>query len=819
MLAAFVGTGLTVTAVSIAWAAPPLATPHLAAASHLGAAAVPAFWVADDSTKVLGNAPERDSSAVWSRADGVVRLRSARNETVAFQVVLPGGAAGLAGVDATISGFASSHAAGSAGGAAFVNTLGSARGSAAAEAPQASLFREWFLTVTEPSSAMYGEHSTTGPGSYPDPLVPLDAPNGGAPFTVGASTNGAIWVDVSVSDGVAPGSWTSTVTVTSTGHAPLAIPVALTVDAISLPHEQHLPTYMYYAPEFLAQAHGVEKFVGDYFAIERAYKRMAHDHHFTISAEIYPDISGSGSSTVVDFASYHDAFCAPYLDGTAYSDGIGDSTYALPISTSNPWPADYGGIDSPTYRATLNAELRQFADHFRARGWFDRSFVYSFDEPNDPGAYNLVRKFGNLVHQSGTGWPVMVTEQPTPQDPSWGSLVGSIDIWDASTELYVPSVMATRRAVGERTWTYNGGEPGAGSQIIDTDGVAMRTWGWIAWRYGVQAWHYWQVNYFYDTYNGGGTNDVWTDPNTFDQRRQASPPSWADHGNGDGTLFYPGAPRGIAGPVSSVRMKELRRGLLDYEYLWLARANGLGVFADSVAARMIPQALGDAGATASWPRDPLTWEQARRDLADALTGARSAQDLRLTADASAVTYGHSVKLTGRVIPARQAPISLQWASGPAESPPSGGWHGYSTSPTAADGRATWSVRAPSTRWWRVTASGDASTLPAVSPALFVGVRARVVDSLVAARIALKRVVRLRIAVAPAHPHARAAVEAQRLAGGRWRSVARRRRRLSAASSATWSWRPLVRGRYRLRATFSDADHLTGFGPWRVVTVR
>ena len=44
-------------------------------------------------------------------------------------------------------------------------------------------------------------------------------------------------------------------------------------------------------------------------------------------------------------------------------------------------------------------------------------------------------------------------------------------------------------------------------------------------------------------------------------------------GNGDGTLFYPGRPDVIGGrthiPIESIRLKLIREGLEDYEYLVL----------------------------------------------------------------------------------------------------------------------------------------------------------------------------------------------------------------------------------------------------------
>ena len=47
----------------------------------------------------------------------------------------------------------------------------------------------------------------------------------------------------------------------------------------------------------------------------------------------------------------------------------------------------------------------------------------------------------------------------------------------------IPLQRAEHELTGERFWTYNGRPPEAGSMILDTDGVALRSWGWIAYRY------------------------------------------------------------------------------------------------------------------------------------------------------------------------------------------------------------------------------------------------------------------------------------------------------------------------------------------------
>jgi cysteinyl-tRNA synthetase len=210
----------------------------------------------------------------------------------------------------------------------------------------------------------------------------------------------------------------------------------------------------------------------------------------------------------------------------------------------------------------------------------------------------------------------MVTEGPLPQESSWGSLAGFVDIWCCGGDAW-PDPMQARQTLGEHAWTYNGGEPYAGSQVIDTPGVAPRTWAWIAQEYGVECWLLWDVCYFHDIYNGESGNDVWSDSITYDQRHSGT--TWPDWGNGDGTLFYPGTPRGIAGPVASQRMKSWRRGAQDYEYMWLLRQQGQGALVDGILREVVPYAFGDAeGRTTGWSDDPAVWEEARYRMGEAL---------------------------------------------------------------------------------------------------------------------------------------------------------------------------------------------------------
>jgi hypothetical protein len=141
--------------------------------------------------------------------------------------------------------------------------------------------------------------------------------------------------------------------------------------------------------------------------------------------------------------------------------------------------------------------------------------------------------------------------------------------------------------------------------ILDTDGVALRSWGWIGERYDVELWHAWEGLYWSDRYNRGGPTQVTSDALTFDERSKGG----SDFGNGDGLLAYPG-------PRASLRLKSLRRGLQDRLLLRELKACGGEAAAARITARLVPRALGEGQGDASWSVAETTWEVARNELLD-----------------------------------------------------------------------------------------------------------------------------------------------------------------------------------------------------------
>ncbi len=143
---------------------------------------------------------------------------------------------------------------------------------------------------------------------------------------------------------------------------------------------------------------------------------------------------------------------------------------------------------------------------------------------------------------------------------------------------------------------------------------------WACWKHDVDLWFYWLADHWKhnQSHAARGHQNVWVDPVTYG----------GDGGiNGDGVLVYPGEDlkhpdqdRGVRGPVASIRLKNIRRGMQDYEYLWLAAKNGMADRAKAVADRAVPAAFSEAKGAVSWSEKGSDWDAHRRELAALLDG-------------------------------------------------------------------------------------------------------------------------------------------------------------------------------------------------------
>ncbi len=446
-------------------------------------------------------------------------------------------------------------------------------------------------------------------GAWPDPLIPerdpfFGEPRRAFPVAVPAGRLQAIWVELCVPEGARPGRYRGTVLLGDGGREIASVPVLLEVWPFALPATSTFPVTFGLPTRLGTRALGKP----DDPALARALAAAALRHRVTPHGLSYDPPQGhcGAASCELDFAAY-DAEMAPILDGTLVPGVRG--TFADMRVTARDWE----GPD-----ADLIALFHAWRLHFDARGWSDRLWLYTLDEPKPKDIPELARRA--RAARAG-GVRVFVTSLPIPAleglvdafapnvfffddrtpesfgavKPAASGPASSWPFWYASCMSHgcddVPSSGPVRR---EMLRTFHGW-PG---YEIDRPGAAARAMGWLAFRQRVNGELYYDM---LQTWQG----DPWKNVRAF-------------AGNGDGTLLYPGLPDRLGGthpfPVESVRLKLVRDGLEDREILALAQRSGLSALAERLAARLAPSVRG-------FERDPAPYLAAHRELGAALAAA------------------------------------------------------------------------------------------------------------------------------------------------------------------------------------------------------
>ncbi len=537
-------------------------------------------WTTVETRRVLrSESPGRGTS---------VQLAAARNEWESFQILMRSDAP-VPGIDIEPGDLKES-------------------GGAILRAAHARLYREHALHLT---IGTY-RNDKFEPDWYPDPLIPFQHPLtgkplkgarlGAVPFDLPAGETHGFWVDIHIPPGARPGEYSGSYRVTASGRQPVEIPVALTVWDFALPRVSTMQTALgspasrmrsYYSE--LARA-GKEKEPSDWAAVDVQCAELLTRHRINATpppGNLRPERQPDGT------------FRIPAEQVNGLREFI-DLYHVNALQVPHP-----SGVvkDPEAERDKLYAWLK---------GWDQAAvelnrpqvvfFTYLKDEPNDEEAYRYVQKWGRIIRGARSAVKIMVVEQTWTEpgsggnDAAWGDLYGAVDIWCPLFCLFRPESAAKRRALGETIWTYTAlcqREPTPWWHI-DYPLLNYRVPAWIAWRYRIRGLLYWGGMSYWR-----GVGDPWADPKTLDRRRGGKGPLY----NGEGTLVYPGRAVGYDGIASSLRLKALRDGIEDYEYLAILERAGRGEDAEKI---IIPL----AGSWFQWEADPAAYEAARVKLAE-----------------------------------------------------------------------------------------------------------------------------------------------------------------------------------------------------------
>jgi glycosyl hydrolase family 123 len=518
-----------------------------------------------------------------------VEVACAKNEVESFQVVVTAKNGKLKRVDASIS--------------PLKDRSGNILPSACVD-----LFSAVFVPIRMPDP-----RALLAPGLWPDPLVPFHNPYTGEPvrgpkwgksgftgerfrgkeFDLWQDQQRPLWVDVRVPKDAVPGVYTGTFKVWAKNADPVELPVQVEVWNFTLAdgptHENHFGGFGQ-----IANYHGLPVDSEEFQLLEDRYSEMLAAHRINppLPRRLHPPAGPGGAVRFEkDLDQRLSAFVAKYN------------------ITNIEIPHAPFGDASAKERAKTAAFYSSWFDYLESKGWAERSYLYMVDEPQDAEAYQRVRRLGASVRQAEPRLRRVVVEQPYPEDPRWGRLDDAVDIWcPLFGFLQEESVRRVQKA-GDEVWTYTAlvqSVPDYHPDYekikdelppfwqIDFPALSYRIAPWLNRRYGATGLLYWSTC-------------CWGNP----MRNPWDNPALGDHWNGEGAFFYPGSDAGIEGPVGSVRLKNLRDSMEDYEYFVLLENLG----GEETVKEIVKQAVPTWG---HWDQDAERLESRRKQLAEAI---------------------------------------------------------------------------------------------------------------------------------------------------------------------------------------------------------
>jgi hypothetical protein len=588
------------------------------------AASGPTFTVIGPTQKV------RPTDAVPRGDTTRAQLFGARNEFVSFQVVIAGGPADNVRLD-----------------------MGNALAGAGGFIPVANvtIYREAYYTT---KTASTGTRLT---GDWPDALIPSVDPLYGEVRTgfpilkLPAGENRVFWVDVLVPMTQPKGLYVGDL-VLSWDSGRRSFPVRLDVRNFTLPSTSSLKSlfkiHNWEIPCKATHGRACTNKERDWstkgWSTNYDYARLALDNRITIANIQFqtptsnPDILKRQGS-IKDFEAYQ----LPLINGTDATTrlrGARTTTFAVPS-------------------AETSAAWKQQAER---HGFTDRAVLYSTgagrscDEPGEIPKEGDPRTVENKwlpckteVLDAHKAWPtlpnvVTASIQQVVQakfEEHTDVIVPLISHMHGDTEMKVDlntwqQYVGNQRAQytnfltpGKEVWLYTsciaancseGATPeweGWVDYTIDAAASQNRAMGWLAYLYHVSGELYYAMDQKLATFDKETDSTAWTD-------------QWFAGGNGDGTLFYPWDELRVGGetpiPIESMRLKLIRNGYQDYEYLRLASMNKKREEAEAIAWKLYP-------ATFKTITTDAEVEAARRKLAGLAEGVEG----RLTRAALAVT--------------------------------------------------------------------------------------------------------------------------------------------------------------------------------------
>ena len=408
-------------------------------------------------------------------------------------------------------------------------------------------------------------------GWWPDPLL-----NFLRSFDLDPDVWQPVWLDVRTAPDQPAGRYKGTVTVTADGAPALSAPIEVTVWGFAAPEEYHFPLAVVFWEAMLRSIYSKDSAEWDkYMSYCRGaasaeslgtgearrlaeIRRKCHD--MILAHHLVPDRIYRGYPPRIDDVKRWKAEGARGFN-------ILHVSSVRSLKAGDPYPA--------ARKKRILDVLADFVPKLQREGLLDMAYIYGFDEVR-PNQFAAIKDIFGEIKKRYPSIPLMTTAY----DPSYGRDTGLdpyVDIWVPLTPRFAETseAVAAARKRGRQVWWYiccGPRHPHANWFVEYTAAEHRLVMGFMPHKFGSQGFlHYsmnfWATNREVKTKDGKTVvrkNARYTEPINCGPLTNSDGKSWTNY-NGDGLIFYPGP----EGPVSTIRMKCIRDGLEDYEYLWL----------------------------------------------------------------------------------------------------------------------------------------------------------------------------------------------------------------------------------------------------------
>jgi len=529
------------------------------------------------------------------------------------------------------------------------------------------LFLQWAVEVKTPSTGY--EKSSLGPGWYPDALIPLKliqqdvsrARRLQYPLELPDFRNRIdnqrfllIWADQYVPferSKAAPGVYASEITV-KIGNVTKKLPVRLKVRDFALPNENRLAGNLQHEGFLRRMDERMELTLYQLFKRHRVVPAdPTYDPRIRVSA---------GGKVSIDFEIY-DKRLKKYFTGEAFTEKYGYSNgpgygepieqFVLPFDVYSKhdirgWPAIVFDDLQPAedlmvrYRQAARLEreparqaiyleaIRQVREHVLVMVDPEKTdlivYLNGLDESYFPEAWERMVFWGAVFKKHFPEVDFRV--DGSYSEEAMEVIHDAVDYWCCHTIGYNIGTIEAYRKLGVTDWLYGPqlyerkeNSWCGSSTFMDLELTNERLISWACWKYRTHTWCSWGI--------GAGWRTAWYNSETWKDyfRDHGTGPLCHRSYNGNAMAVYaPGIVPGVGVPCPTIRLKAMRDGVQEYEYMrLLSKLDGSSGRVDKLVNDIVFSPYGEAsiGNLEAWNHNPGQWDRVRLELGEMIEEA------------------------------------------------------------------------------------------------------------------------------------------------------------------------------------------------------